>query len=88
MKQKRYSQNQIMKILKEAETGLPILDLCRKYGISKSSYYKWKSKYGGLEVAEAERLKALEIENRRLKQMYAELSLEYQVLKEVVEKKL
>ena len=88
MKQKRYSQNQIIKILKEAETGLPILDLCRKYGISKSSYYKWKSKYGGLEVAEAERLKALEIENRRLKQMYAELSLEYQVLKEVVEKKL
>jgi putative transposase len=88
MKQTRYSQNQIIKILKEAETGLPILDLCRKYGISKSSYYKWKSKYGGLEVAEAERLKALEIENRRLKQMYADLSLEYQVLKEVVEKKL
>ena len=88
MKQKRYSQNQIIKILKEAETGLPILELCRKYGISKSSYYKWKSKYGGLEIAEAERLKALELENRRLKQMYAELSLEHQVLKEVVEKKL
>ena len=88
MKQSRYSQNQIIKILKEAEAGLPILDLCRKYGISKSSYYKWKSKYGGLEVAEAQRLKELEVENRRLKQMYAELSLEYQVLKEVVEKKL
>ena len=88
MKQSRYSQNQIIKILKEAEAGLPILDLCRKYGISKSSYYKWKSKYGGLEVAEAQRLKGLEVENRRLKQMYAELSLEYQVLKEVVEKKL
>lgn len=88
MKQRRYSQNQIIKILKEAETGLPILDLCRKYGVSKSSYYKWKSKYGGLEVAEAERLKELEVENRRLKKMYAELSLEYQVLKEVVEKKL
>ena len=88
MKQKRYNQSQIIKILKEAELGLPILDLCRKYGISKSAYYSWKSKYGGLEVAEAERLKALESENRRLKQMYAELSLEYQVLKEVVEKKL
>ena len=88
MKQKRYNQTQIIKILKEAEMGLPILDLCRKYGISKSAYYSWKSKYGGLEVAEAERLKALESENRRLKQMYAELSLEYQVLKEVVEKKL
>lgn len=88
MKQKRYNQSQIINILKEAEMGLPILDLCRKYGISKSAYYSWKSKYGGLEVAEAERLKALESENRRLKQMYAELSLEYQVLKEVVEKKL
>jgi len=88
MKRSRYSEEQIIRILKEAETGIPLLDLCRKYGIGKSTFYKWKSKYGGLEVSDVRRLKALEAENRRLKQMYAELSLEHQVLKEIVEKKL
>ena len=88
MKRSRYSEEQIIRILKEAETGIPLLDLCRKYGIGKSTFYKWKSKYGGLDVSDVKRLKALEAENRRLKQMYAELSLEHQVLKEIVEKKL
>lgn len=88
MKRSRYSEEQIIRILKEAETGVPLLDLCRKYGISKSTFYKWRSKYGGLDVSDVKRLKALEAENRRLKQMYAELSLEHQVLKEIVEKKL
>lgn len=88
MKRSRYSEEQIIRILKEAETGIALLDVCRKYGISRSTFYKWKSKYGGLDVSEVKRLKALEAENRRLKQMYAELSLEHQVLKEIVEKKL
>jgi len=88
MKRSRYSEEQIIRILKEAETGIPLLDLCRKYGIGKSTFYKWRSKYGGLDVSEVKRLKALEAENRRLKLMYAELSLEHQVLKEIVEKKL
>ena len=88
MKQTRFSEQQIIKLLKEAEAGLPVPDLCRKYGVSKSTFYKWKSKYGGLEASDVERLKALEAENRRLKQIYAELSLDHQILKEIVEKKL
>lgn len=88
MKKTRFSEQQIISILKDAEAGISVLDLCRKYAISKSTFYKWRSMYGGLEVSEAKRLKALEVENQRLKKMYAELSLEHQVLKEVVEKKL
>ena len=88
MKQSRMSENQIIKILKEAEAGVPVTDLCRSYGFSKSSFYKWKAKYGGMEASDLRRLRELEDENRRLKQMYAELSLEHQVLKDVVEKKL
>ena len=88
MKQSRFSEQQIIGILKEAEAGVSVLDLCRKHAISKSTFYKWRTKYGGLEVSEAQRLKALELENQRLKKMYAELSLEHQVLKDIVEKKL
>ena len=88
MKRLRFSEAQIIKVLKEAEAGVSVLELSRKYGFSKSTFYQWKSKYGGMDVSEVKRLKALEAENRRLKQMYAELSLEYQVLKEIVEKKL
>lgn len=86
MKRSRFSQNQIIKILKEAEAGVPLNDLCRTYGFSKSSYYKWKAKYGGMEASDLRRLRDLEEENRRLKQMYAELSLEHQVLKDIAEK--
>ncbi len=84
MKQSRFNEQQIIGILKEAEAGVSVLD----HAISKSTFYKWRSKYGGLEVSEAQRLKALELENQRLKKMYAELSLEHQVLKDIVEKKL
>jgi putative transposase len=88
MKGTRYTEQQIIKILKEAEAGISVTDLSRQYGFSKSSFYKWKAKYGGMEASGVRRLKDLEEENRRLKQMYADLSLEYQVLKDIVEKKL
>ena len=88
MKRNRFSENQIIKILKEAEAGVPATDLCRQHGFSQSSFYKWKAKYGGMEASDLRRLRELEEENHRLKQMYAELSLEHQVLKDVVEKKL
>jgi len=88
MKPTRFNEQQIISILKEAEAGVPVLDLCRNHAIGKSTFYKWRSKYGGLELSEAQRLKALELENQRLKRMYAELSLEHQGLKEIVEKKL
>jgi len=85
MKKKRCSEQQIVKILKEAETGVPVVELNREYGFSQSAFYKWKAKYGGLEVSQLKRLKELEEENRRLKQMYTELSLDHKMLKEIVE---
>jgi putative transposase len=88
MKRTQLSENQIIKILKEAEAGVPVTDLCRTHGFSKSSFYKWKAKYGGMEASDLRHLRELQEENRRLKQMYAELSLEHQVLKDIVEKKL
>jgi putative transposase len=88
MKRTRYSESQIVKILKEAEAGVPVADLIRQYGISKASFYKWRAKYGGMTVSELKRLKELEAENRRLKQMYANLSLEHEALKDILEKKL
>jgi putative transposase len=88
MKGSRFTELKIINILKEAEAGVPVTDLCRTYGFSKSSFYKWKAKYGGLEASDLRRLRDLEEEHRRLKQMYAELSLEHRVLKDVVEKKL
>ena len=88
MKKSTYSETQIIKILKEAEQGIPVADLSRQYGFGKSTFYTWKAKYGGMEASDLQRLKALEQENQRLKQMYANLSLEHQVLKDVVEKKL
>ncbi len=88
MKKNRFSESQIVKILKSAESGLTVSEICRQHGISSSSFYKWKSKYGGMEVSDVMRLKELEGENRRLKQMYADLSLENVVLKDIIEKKL
>ncbi len=87
MKKSAKSEQQIVAILKEAEVGVPVVDLCRQHGISQSTFYKWKAKYGGLDASALRRLKELEDENRKLKQMYANLSLEHQVLKEIVEKK-
>jgi putative transposase len=88
MKQKRFTENQIIKILNEAEAGIPVTDLCRRHGFSSSTFYKWKAKYGGMDASALRRLKELEEENRQLKEMYAELSLEHKVLKDIVEKKL
>lgn len=88
MKKTRLSETQILKILKEAEAGVPVTDLCREHGFGKSTFYKWKAKYGGLDASALQRLKELEEENQRLKRMYAELSLDHQILKDIVEKKL
>jgi len=88
MKTSRFTESQILKILKEAEAGIPVTDLCREYGFGKSTFYKWKAKYGGMDASALRRMKELEEENRRLKRMYAELSLDHQILKDIVEKKL
>ena len=88
MKRSKFSESQIVNILKEAETGVLLEDLIRQHGFSKASFYKWKAKYSGMSVSELKRLKELEEENRRLKQMYANLSLEHEALKDIIEKKL
>jgi len=88
MKKGRFSEAQILGILKELESGVPIGDIVRKYGVGESTVYNWRSKYGGMHESEVKRLKQLEEENRRLKHMYAELSIDYRVLKDIVEKKL
>ena len=86
MRKSRYSETQIIQILKRGEAGVPATELCREYGMSAATYYKWRAKYGGMEVSEAKRLRELEEEIVRLKQMYASLSLDHQILKELLEK--
>lgn len=80
------TETQILSILKEANAGLPAKELCRKYGIASSTFYKWKSKYGGMEASDVKHLKELEEEKRRLKQMYADLSLKSQMQEEIIKK--
>jgi putative transposase len=87
VKRQRYSEEQIIGILKEAEAGVPLADLVRKHGISTASFYAWRKKYSGMEVSDAKKLRALEDENRRLKKLVADLSLDNQLLKEISEKK-
>ena len=88
MKRSKFSESQIITILKAVEAGQSVRDVCRENEISDATYYKWKSKYGGMQVSDIKRLRELEEENRRLKKMYAELSLEHVMLKEVLTKKL
>jgi putative transposase len=88
MKKTRFSESQIVRILKEVEGGRTVKEVSREYGISDSTYYNWKAKYGGMDVSDVRRLKELEDENQRLKRMYANLSLEHEALKDVVAKKL
>jgi putative transposase len=88
MKHSRFNESQIVGILKEADSGVMVKDICRKYGISDATYYKWKSKYGGLEVSDVRRMRELESENSKLKRMYADVSLENQALKDLISKKL
>ena len=87
MKGKRFSEEQIIRVLKEAESGVPLADLLRKHGISDATFYRWKSKFGGMELSEAKRLKQLEDENRRLKKLVADQALDIQLLKEISSKK-
>ena len=88
MRKSKFSETQIITILKAVEAGKTVRDVCREHEISDATYYKWKTKYGGMEASDIRRLRELEEENRRLKHMYAELSLEHRILKEVLEKKL
>jgi putative transposase len=87
MKKSRYTDSQIMSILKQAENGTPVPELCREHGMSGASFYKWRAKYGGMDASMMARLKELERENSRLKKMYAESQMMAEVLCEVLEKK-
>jgi len=87
MKKLKLSESQIVAMINEGDSGVPVADICRKYQVANSTYYKLRSKYAGMNVSELHKLRALETENNRLKQMYADISLEHKILKEVMEKK-
>ena len=86
-KGKRHTEEQIIAILKQADAGIPVQDICRQYGISHTTLYKWKAKFGGMEVSDAKKLKSLEGENTKLKHIVADLTLDNKVLKELLSKK-
>jgi len=87
LKKSKFTEQQITLALKQVELGIPVDEICRKYGISKQTFYRWRSKYGGLTANELRRLRELEQENRRLKQIVADLTLDKQILQEVLSKK-
>ncbi len=88
MKKSKFSESQIVAVLKQGDAGVPIKDLCRQTGISSAAYYQWKSKYGGMEASDLKRVKELESENSRLKRMYADMALENAAMKDLIAKKL
>jgi putative transposase len=88
MKKSKFSESRIVVILKEADAGMLVKDICRKHGISSPTYYSWKSRYGGMEASDLKRTKELESENAKLKRMYADLALENAAMKELITKKL
>ena len=87
MRKSKYTESQIIAILRGVENGMKVGDVCRQHGISSATYYKWKSKYGGMDASELKRVKELEAENTKLKRMYANLALENDAIKELLEKK-
>lgn len=87
MKMTRYSEPQILAILRQAEGGVPVADLCREHGMSNASFYKWRAKYGGIDASMVSQMKSMEEENRRLKRMFADLSMQNDLLKEALGKK-
>ncbi len=87
MRKSRYSEEKIIRVLQQVEAGQKVKDVVREHGISEQTYYRWKSKYGGMSVSEAKRLKQLEAENRQLKKLVADLSLDKQMLQEVLDRK-
>ncbi|KAF7770122.1 putative transposase [Pseudoalteromonas citrea] len=88
MRKSKFTETQIVSMIKEAESGISVPEICRKHGIGQSTFYKWRSKYGGMEAYDVKRLKELEEENRKLKDMFATLSLKHSMLEDIIAKKL
>jgi putative transposase len=88
MKKSRFTESQVVAILKQADAGRAVKELCREHGISEATFYNWKSRYGGLEASDLKRMKELEVENAKLKRMFADLALENRAMKDLIEKKL
>ena len=86
MKKTKFTESQIFNILKEGETGIPVVDICRKHGLGNATFYKWRAKYGGMDASMLKRLKELEDENTRLKRMYANAAMDNEILKETLKK--